>query len=206
MNTRSLRDIKKEATAHALADAAFELAMDRGMDGFVVDDVVQLAGYSRRTFANHFSCKEEAVATAAILFDRGKEKEAEHILASLDNEMPFLDKLYSLLKLQLTADLFAKMRHVIDLSKHHPSLEPYILNAFRSLQVEAQEQLGAMAQGRYPEGYVQMLTGALYGAIMPVIDGSLNVRLPDSVADEKEDATPFEQYLDTLYGYLRNGF
>ena len=206
MNTRSLRDIKKEATAHALADAAFELAMDRGMDGFVVDDVVQRAGYSRRTFANHFSCKEEAVATAAILIDRANEQEAEQVLASLDNDMPFLDKLYSLLKMQLTANLFAKMRHVIELSKQHPSLEPYILNAFRSLQGEAQEQLGAIAQGRYPEGYVQMLIGALYGAILPVLDGSLNVRLPDSVADEKENATPFEQYLDTLYGYLRNGF
>ena len=38
------------------------LAVERGMDGFIVDDVVQQAGYSRRTFANYFSCKEEAVA------------------------------------------------------------------------------------------------------------------------------------------------
>ncbi|MFS0726831.1 TetR/AcrR family transcriptional regulator [Paenibacillus sp. 1P07SE] len=206
MNTRSLRDIKKEATAHALADAAFELAMDRGMDGFVVEDVVQRAGYSRRTFANHFSCKEEAVATAAILFDRAKEKEAELVLANLDSDLPFLDKLYSLLKMQLTEELFAKMSHVIQLSKHHPSLEPYILSAFHSLQIDAQERLGMIAQGRYPDGYVQMLIGALYGAILPVLDGSLNVRLPTSHAAEKEHAIPFEQYLDTLYGYLRQGF
>lgn len=45
----TLRDKKKEATAYALSQSAFELALELGMDGFIVDDVVQKAGYSRRT-------------------------------------------------------------------------------------------------------------------------------------------------------------
>ena len=41
------------------------LAKERGLDGFVIDEVAELAGYSRRTFANHYPCKEAAVASVA---------------------------------------------------------------------------------------------------------------------------------------------
>src|SRR5690554_2463187 len=64
-----LRDQKKLATRKALAEAAFELAVERGADGFVVEDIVTKAGYSRRTFANYFSCKEEAIADSLSLDD-----------------------------------------------------------------------------------------------------------------------------------------
>lgn len=86
MNKLSLRDIKREATANALADAAFALALEKGMDGFVVEDVVQRAGYSRRTFANHYSCKEEAIATAALIF-KGADEVADWI-AGLNEDIP----------------------------------------------------------------------------------------------------------------------
>src|SRR5690606_20653021 len=66
MDKPSLRAIKREATAQAIAEAAFALARERGLDGFVVDDIVQLAGFSRRTFANYYACKEEAVAMAVM--------------------------------------------------------------------------------------------------------------------------------------------
>ena len=48
---QGLRDVKREATARALAQAAFDLAVERGLDGFTTDDIVSRAGYSRRTFA-----------------------------------------------------------------------------------------------------------------------------------------------------------
>src|SRR5689334_20807034 len=102
MNKPSLRDIKREATAQALAKAAFVLARERGMDGFVVEDVVQQAGYSRRTFANHFSCKEEAVAMAAITFHTMED--AEIVLAGLPDDISPIDALYRLLQTQFTVE------------------------------------------------------------------------------------------------------
>ena len=62
MSENTLRDKKKQATRQALAEAAFNLALESGVDGFVVEDIVTKAGYSRRTFANYFTCKEEAIA------------------------------------------------------------------------------------------------------------------------------------------------
>lgn len=204
MNKQSLRYIKREATAHALANAAFELAREHGMDGFIVEDVVQRAGYSRRTFANHFSCKEEAVAAAVITFNDNDE--AENLIANLPEDTSPLDILYQLMKMQVTAELLWKMRELVSLSERFPTLEPYILSMFRRLQAVAQETLSELSHGRYPEAYTHLLVGAVYGAMLPVFDGSLNVLLPDQAPSESPEATTFDQFLDTTFGYLRNGF
>lgn len=206
MNKPSLRDLKKEATAHALADAAFELAIERGLDGFVVDDVVQRAGYSRRTFANYFSCKEEAVATAVIPYSTNQQHEAERLLDSLPENTSLLDALYQLMKLQFLEGLLLKMREVVSLANTHPTLEPYILSVFRGLQISAMETLNELSHGRYPNGYTHLLVGAVYGAMLPVIDGTLNVLLPGDTVNSEQDTTTFEEYLETTFRYLRNGF
>lgn len=201
-NKQSLRDMKKEATAHALADAAFELALERGFDGFVVDDIVQRAGYSRRTFANHFSCKEEAVATISFM----SAHEAEDLFAGMPESSSPLDILYHMMKLQISAQVLWKMRELVSLSKRNPTLEPYILSLFRRLQISAQETLSGLSHGRYPDGYTHLLAGAVYGAVLPILDGSFNVLLPGQSAAESPGAMTFDQYLDTMFGYLRKGF
>ena len=66
MTTPGLRDQKRKQTSHALSRTAFEFTQERGLDGFTIDDVVKQVGVSRRTFANYFSCKEEAVAALAL--------------------------------------------------------------------------------------------------------------------------------------------
>jgi AcrR family transcriptional regulator len=202
MNKQSLRDIKKEETAQALAEVAFELALERGLDGFVIEDVVQRARYSRRTFANHFSCKEEAVAMAALTFKGVNEAEVLHLP---DNTNP-LEALQQWMRMQFTADLLWKMRELVSLSKRHPTLEPYILSVFHRLQTTAQETLSDLYQGHYPEGYTHLLAGAVFGAILPIVDGSLNVLLPGDSTAKNPEATTFDQYLNTTFGYLRNGF
>ncbi|WP_276357915.1 TetR/AcrR family transcriptional regulator [Cohnella caldifontis] len=204
MNARGLRDRKKAATANALAEAAYELAMERGLDGFVVEDVVQRAGYARRTFANHFSCKEEAVVAAAVTF-HGYE-EAEDLLARLPEDTPPLDLLRQLTKMRLTAELLMKMRGLVTMSKRYPTLTPYILSIHRLLQNEAQQVLSGFSRGRYPEGYPHLLTGAVFGALLPLLDGTLNVLLPGQPAAEAPGAKTFEEYLETMFGLLKNGF
>ncbi|MBP2111601.1 TetR/AcrR family transcriptional regulator [Paenibacillus silagei] len=206
MNSKlNLRDKKKEATAYALAVAAFELALEHGMDGFIVDDVVQKAGYSRRTFANYFSCKEEAVAAYFIGIIAVQEKE-NNPLAALPSDATPLDALYNLLKLQFTSEFLHKLRQFVSLANQYPSLEPYILNVFRHLQITAQETLEQFTRGRYADGYTHLLVGAVYGAFVPILDGRLNVMLPGEQQSGESGAMPFEQYLNSMFAYLRNGF
>ncbi|ASS67072.1 MULTISPECIES: TetR/AcrR family transcriptional regulator [Paenibacillus] len=204
MNKLTLRELKKEVTAHALAEAAFELAVEHGLDGFVVDDIARRAGYSRRTFANYYTCKEEAVVMAAFAF---KEKqEPMDLLEALPEGAHPLDVLYRLMTMRLTATLIRRLRTLVALSKRSPSLEPYILSLLRRLQLEAQTTLNDISRGRYPEGYSHLLAGALYGAVLPLIDGSLDVLLPDEPEPADSGAATFEHYLDTAFSYLRNGF
>ncbi|WP_010274659.1 TetR/AcrR family transcriptional regulator [Paenibacillus senegalensis] len=204
MEKQSLRDMKKEATGQALAEAAFELALERGLDGFVIEDVVHRARYSRRTFANYFSCKEEAVAAAAI--SSGNKDEFDNLLANIDESVTPLEILYRLMRMQLTADLFQRMRELVSLSRRYPTLEPFLLSIIHQLQASGKEILVNTTQGRYTKEYTHLLVGAVYGAILPLLDGSLDVRFPGQVTDENAEAITFDQYLDLTINCLRNGF
>jgi AcrR family transcriptional regulator len=63
-----LRERKKVATRHALGVAAMRLAMERGLDNVLVEDIAEAAGVSARTFNNYFGSKYEAIC--ALGFDR----------------------------------------------------------------------------------------------------------------------------------------
>jgi len=63
-----LRERKKVATRQALGVAALRLAMERGLDNVLVEDIAEEAGVSARTFNNYFSSKYEAIC--ALGFDR----------------------------------------------------------------------------------------------------------------------------------------
>jgi AcrR family transcriptional regulator len=63
-----LRERKKVATRHALGVAAMRLAMERGLENVLVEDIAEAAGVSARTFNNYFGSKYEAIC--ALGFDR----------------------------------------------------------------------------------------------------------------------------------------
>ena len=58
-----LRQRKKLATRQALARAAMQIAVERGLDNVRVQDITDAVNVSRRTFTNYFSSKEEAIAS-----------------------------------------------------------------------------------------------------------------------------------------------
>jgi AcrR family transcriptional regulator len=206
MIKQTLRDFKKEATEKALAEAAFELALEHGLDGFVVEDIVQKAGYSRRTFANYFTCKEEAVTIGATTVCYTNE--FEDLLTKLPENSSLLDILYQLIKMQLTAELIGRLRELSLLSQKYPALEPYYLKAIHLTQNEAQRTLLDLSNGQYDEVYTYLLINSVYGTILPLIDGKLNVQLPgqSTIDDPSTGTLTFDQFLETIFGYLRNGF
>jgi AcrR family transcriptional regulator len=63
-----LRERKKLATRQALGLAAMRLAIERGLDSVLVEDIAEAAGVSARTFNNYFTSKYEAICSLA--FDR----------------------------------------------------------------------------------------------------------------------------------------
>jgi AcrR family transcriptional regulator len=56
-----LRERKRQETRRAIADAARELALRHGVDGFTIDDIAQAANTSPRTVFNYFESKEAAI-------------------------------------------------------------------------------------------------------------------------------------------------
>jgi len=201
---QSLRAIKKEATASALSEAAFQLALEHGMDGFVVEDVVQRAGYSRRTFANHFSCKEEAVVMAGEHFHRMEEY--FEMISQLPEDTTPLEVMYQFIKMQLTEEVLRRIYQILELSKIYPSLMPHTLTLLNRLQNGAKLMLSELFGDRYPAGYNHFLAGAVCSAIIPMLDGSVQVQLPGLPSEDKEESISFDEYIDSMFSYLRDGF
>jgi tape measure domain-containing protein len=81
-----LRERKKLATREALAQAALQLAIERGLENVRVEDITTVVNVSRRTFTNYFSSKEEAIASvnterSARIVDALRERPAGEPLA-----------------------------------------------------------------------------------------------------------------------------
>jgi AcrR family transcriptional regulator len=61
-----LRERKKLATRQALGAAAMQLAIERGLENVLVEDIAAAAGVSPRTFNNYFASKYEAICALAL--------------------------------------------------------------------------------------------------------------------------------------------
>lgn len=196
----ALRDIKREATARVLAQAAFDLALERGVDGFVIDDVVTRAGYSRRTFANHYSCKEEAVV--AVVLESVREDMGR--APDVPDDASLLDWLFALARTQLSGPMLATIRQLQRLADEQPSLRPYLLEAQERLRLVALDVASTRAGDRHPAIYAHLLVGAVYGALGAVLDGPFVLRLPDE--PESDGSLSADEFLAMTFRHLRTGF
>lgn len=199
MTDSRLRDKKKLATRQAMAEAAFDLAVERGVDGFLVEDIVSRAGYSRRTFANYFTCKEEAIANSLTMND--------YLLGgdpfsfSSKDHTP-LGTIEVFIRRSFTINKLKRLKELISLSRQHPTLRLYVTGALKEVQDFAGRGISAEYGSDYPEEYYHILIGAVFGAILPVLDESIDVHLPEN----DEAGNEFNQYMDTVFAHLRKGF
>ena len=209
----SLREVKRRATARALAQAAFDLARERGVDGFTIDEVAARAGYSRRTFANHYAGKEEAIVAVATEWVR-------HALdAAPDEDLPMVDWLQSVARQQLSDGLLMVLRDLRVLAERYPPLRPHLLEVQRCIRETARDAVLTRFDGPGSRISAHLLVGAAYGALTCVLEGHIPVRLPatpsqdpahdsdvDITGDEDRSAMTLEDFVDLTFTHLREGF
>ena len=210
MSEMTLRDAKRRVTARALAQAAFALAQERGVDGFTIDEVARRAGYSRRTFANHYAGKEEAIAAVALELVR------DALDTVPDEGQPLVDWLQEVARQQLSGGLLLALRDLRILAERHPPLRPHLLEVQRCIRETARDAVVARLDGRGSRIYAHLLVGAAYGALTCVLDGQIPVRLPTAPGPAQatgpgssgEDASELtlEDFIDLTFTHLREGF
>lgn len=207
MSQTNLRETKRQATALALAQSAFELARERGVDGFTIDEVTDRAGYSRRTFANYYAGKEEAIVAVA----------AERIRHALDTtpdeNLPLVDWLQAVARQQLSDGLLMMLGELRVLAESYPPLRPHLLEVQRGIRETARDAILARVDGPGRRIYAHLLAGAAYGALTCVLDGHIPIRLPETTAqtttapdvDEGSEMS-IDDFIDLTFSHLREGF
>ncbi len=97
-STPGLRERKKQATRTALSDAALRLAIERGAENVLVEDIAAAAGVAPRTFNNYFPSKEAAIVAEGT----GRAE----MMRDAFRARPDAEPLWTALR-QATAELFA---------------------------------------------------------------------------------------------------
>lgn len=193
-----LRERKKLALSHELAQAAFDLAIERGLDGFTIDDVTSRAGYARRTFANHYTCKEEAITALAL-------EQLRAGVASMPPQpegTPLIGWMRALAKHQMSHGLFDLLVQLAALARRYSALEPYLSNMFLQIRREATALIQARVGGRAKPFAVSILVAAAYGALTLILDGAADDVVRSSPGGEM--TSPF--VLDAIFDQLESGF
>jgi len=196
----SLREIKNRRTHRALAEAAFELAMEHGLDGFVIDDVASRAGYSRRTLANYFSGKEEAVA-AAVITEGIAGAVAE--LGPQSSGGSLLDLLERIARAQLDERTIERIAALQELAQRYPTLLPYLLLTGEGLRESAAAVIRSHDQSGAGLDTVLVLH-ACYGTLSTLFTGGLEI-VPEG-EPRVAGALTVAEFIDLAFSRLRTGF
>ncbi len=177
-----LRERKKVATRQALGVAAMRLAIDRGLENVLVEDIADAAGVSTRTFNNYFASKYEAIC--ALSFDRAmrigaalRERPAgEPLLAAVTNAVM---SEYGNSDRALDPEWMAGIRLVIST----PALRGEALKVQAMTQYALAEaiaiRLGGSAAGSM---FPRILAGAVMAAVNAALDRWLNSDPPIAMA------------------------
>jgi AcrR family transcriptional regulator len=120
-----LREIKKQMTRDSIADAALQLALDKGLDHVTIEEIARVAFVSPRTFSNYFSCKEEAVV-AAQFPDAGVVIDQFVTTPADEPPLPTLGRLLEAFVAELPPEQLELNLRKIRLSREFPTLRPFL--------------------------------------------------------------------------------
>lgn len=198
-----LRDEKRAQTTRLLAETSFRLAVEHGVDGFTIDEVTTATGYSRRTFANHFSCKEEAIAEVAVL--TAAEGLAGFRIGAGGESL--IDALERAVVSQLNEQTMARFVQLVSLAQRHPTLQPFIL-ATRNKMMTLVTDVVARARGGAPADLdTVLLLRACYGMLDALFTGEVELPSPGDRAPHPRGLTlSIEEFVRVAFGKLRTGF
>lgn len=196
-----LRERKRREVAHKLAKTAFDLALEKGVDGFTIGELTSQVGYARRTFANYYSCKEEAITALAI-------EQLQAGVASLpadENDLPLIEWVHRLAKHQLSSGMMDVLIKLEKLTQRNPSLEPYMARVYAEIRLTAWATVHEHFAGKESPQKVGILVGAAYGALTMML-----TQLPrESLSPDFEvspDSNLMETLLDRVFEQLKAGF
>jgi AcrR family transcriptional regulator len=179
-----LRERKKVATRRALGLAARRLAVERGLDNVLVDDIAEAAGVSTRTFNNYFSSKYEAIC--ALEFDR-----AMRIGAAL-LERPAGEPLWDAITTAVMSEYGASDRAPgeewmtgIQLVTMEPALRGEYLRVQARTQYSLAEAI-ALRMGGKPGSsmFPRILAGAITAAVQAAMERWLHADRPTALAPQ----------------------
>lgn len=190
MDKEGLRERKRKLTARQISQTAFELTVKHGLDSFTIDDVVQEVGVSRRTFANYYSCKEEAVVARAL-------NQLEDGIASLPEmpeDTPLLEWVRSLALHQLSGGMLDLLLQLRDLAREYPALKPHVENVYAEIRSTAQTVVTAQATNSATKFIAPIIVGAAYGALTTFIDST-----------GQRSASSLEEFVESVFSRLKAG-
>jgi AcrR family transcriptional regulator len=199
MEPVGLREAKRLETSHELARAAFDLAMERGVDDFTIDDIVDRAGYSRRTFANHYSCKEEAIAALAL----ENVRRGIATLPETPDDVPLLDWLVIMARHQMSTGQLSLLTQLRGLAEQSRTLQPHLSEVERQIRRAVYDEVRIRPGHDLSPISIQILVGAVYGAITMALDGEVPLNIPGS---DPENLLSIDDFLEITVNHLRNGF
>jgi AcrR family transcriptional regulator len=159
-----LRERKKLATREALALAALRLAVGVGLENLRVQDITDQVNVSRRTFANYFSCKEEAIASLS----GGRFSRAIEALRDRPTGEPLAESLAEVFAeqhraaSQLDGDRIAQIRLMMTSPAMQGEALKVIVAAEEPLAKVIAERAGADPQG---DLYPHVLAAAVMAAV-----------------------------------------
>lgn len=156
----SLRERKKAETRRELAEAAYAVIRDHGVDALSADAVAQRAGVSRRTFFNYFPTVEASVEPIVAEF-------LDEMLGRVPDEVPEGRLMAALAETARTVDDLELIERftVIGLMSHrslgHKGL---FYQSVQGWQQKLADQISALVSDDADDLWVQGVAGALHGA------------------------------------------
>ena len=184
-----LRERKKRATRQALGMAAMRLAVQRGLENVLVEDIAAAADVSPRTFNNYFASKYEAICALAL--DRSY-RIGEALAERPDGERLWdavcqaVRAVYSAAAVPPDPQLTAGIRLVTS----SPALRGEYLKALAIMQYELADAITARTAGDRDSDlfFSRALAGAVTSAVQAATERWVAADPPVALAPVIEDA------------------